>query len=366
MSLNTKILAAVATALCLSVPAAVIAQPMPQPDVEPGAEDPEDAAEEEVEGEMDDEEDRDWSVSGSLRMRVGQGTFVSVANDTEYADEIDDGSGAFNRVSLGVGISPTYRLGDYTLAGEIGFSQYLSAGGGSIRPYEGRFQDIELSASHEEGYTFDSIGVTLSPSANVTLPASKASRATTLITGTSLSLGVSKTFFDTLTLSYGLSGSRNFHQYTSPVVNIDEIGEENALYRVDGTEAIEPGRFMMPGRLNTQWGLSHSLSAMAMFGGKVMAMVNYSLMNSWSYAAGGYDDEFSSQYQCKTRCSGQMAMGMINVNYILNETVSLSMGLSNAQSPKTSDQRSYNFPFWNFSGAASNSSSISMGIMGSY
>ena len=359
MSLNTKIVAALVAACCLIVPATVVAQPMPEPEVDPGTDDPDDVAEDEL-----DDDDRDWSVSGSLRMRVGQGTFASIANDSEHADNVHDGSGAFNRVSMGVGINPTYQWGDYEFSGEIGYSQYLSAGGGSVRPYEGRFQDIELSASRE-GYTVDAIGVTISPSARVTLPASKSSRAATMIAGTGLSLGFSKTFFDQLTLSYGLGGSRNFHQYTAPVGNIDEIGEENALYRVDGTEAIEAGRFIMPGRLNTQWGMSHSLSAMVMFGGKVMAMANYSLSSSWTYAA-AYDDEFSSQYQCETRCSGQMAMGMINVSYILNETMSLSFGMANAQSPKTADQRSYNFPFWNFSGAASNSSSISMGVMGRY
>src|SRR5690554_6691072 len=58
-----------------------------------------------------------WSISGTIRTSIGQGTFVSPSNDTAYGDEIESGAGAFNRVNLVMGLAPSYTVGDFTFGG---------------------------------------------------------------------------------------------------------------------------------------------------------------------------------------------------------------------------------------------------------
>ena len=361
MTWNTKALVGLMAAFGLMAPTTLAAQPGPgevQPD------DVDDAVDEDLDDA--DEDDRPWSLGGGLRMMVGQGTFVSPSNDTEFAGEVHDGSGAFNRVSLFFGINAGYRWNDFSFSGSAGFSQYLSAGGGSTRPYEGRFQDIQLSAEHE-GFEIGETDINVSPSLSADLPLSTASRTQTMLTSFSGGVSISKTFFDAFSLGYSLSGSRNFHRSTTPILQQDDIQDDDLsspLYRVDGSEDLGGGRFTV-GRLNTQWGLSNSLSASIMFSPSIQVMANYGITNVWSYGSWD-DDEFSSEIQCTGRCSSQIAMGMVSANYVINENMSASLTLNNTQPPKTADQKSFNFPFWNFTGAASNSSRITLGLMGRY
>ncbi len=354
MSWNAKALGAAFAAICLMVPTVVSAQETAEPELD------EVVDEEETE---EEEERRPWSVSGSMRMAVGQGTFVSLAEDSEHADDVQSGVGAYDRVRMSFAISPSYSWNDFRFSGDIAYSQNLTAGGGIIEPYEGRFQDIGLSASHA-GYSHDGTGISISPSFSASLPASARSRAMTTIVATNLGASISRNFFESLSLSYRLGISRNFHEFTSPVLDVNELGEDNALYRVDGAEAVEPGRMAVAG-INTQWGMSHGVSASMSLSQSVRASANYGFQTGWTYKV-TEEDELASERQCVGRCSGQSMSGGLSVSYSVSPSLSFSGGLSTMQAPKTADQKSYNFPFWNFSGAASNASSITFGLNGSY
>ena len=349
------------TACFLSVPATALAQG-------PGDMDPA-GVDETDELDDDDDEDRPWRLGGGIRMMVGQGTFVSPANDTEFADEVHDGSGAYNRVSMLFAVNSSYQWNNFEFSGEIGFSQNLTAAGGSTRPYEGRLQDFELGASYggEEGYEIGDTGISVSPSIGMDLPTSTASRTRTMLASLSAGASISRTFFDRLSLSYSLGGSRTFHQHPNPVLDEEEIrGEDDfgsPLYRADGTEAVGPGRFAI-GQVNTEWGMSHGIGAQVMFSERVMAGANYALQTGWSYPVAG-DDEFAHERQCSGRCPGQLSMGGVMVNYLFNENIMINAGLNTRQRPKTADNKSFNFPFWNFNGAARNASMINVGVMGS-
>src|SRR5690554_4520395 len=97
-----------------SAQAPASAQPPGQSDI-PGADAPGQAvieqdteiAEDEIE-----EASKDWGVSVSLGTSVGQGTFASVSNDTEFADEVDAGDNAYDRWSLSLAVSPSYKITD--------------------------------------------------------------------------------------------------------------------------------------------------------------------------------------------------------------------------------------------------------------
>ncbi len=380
MTWNEKGVAAVLAAALMMAGGAVSAEQMPDMDpieeidgadaAETAIEDAEDEAEEDLDdldddlaGE-DDDDDKPWTIGGSARMSVGQGTFAQVSNDTQWAGEVDDGSGAFNRVSMNFGLNTSYRWEDFSFSGSTSVSQGLTAGGSPIAnaPYETRMGNIRLGAGWS-GYEFEDLGISVRPSISASLPSSATSRAQTLILGTSASVGLSKTFFNNLTLSYSLGGSRSFFRYTSPVLQTERVGEENVLIRMDGAEAVEPGRFAI-GRVNTPWGMSNNLSASFRLG-RVGANVSYTYTRRWSYAW-TEEDDFTSDIQCVGRCVGDGMSGAIGLSYRLNDTRSLSGGLNTGGTPKTADQQSFNFPFWNFNGASANRSSIALGLSGSY
>lgn len=309
-----------------------------------------------------DEEDKPWSVSGSMRMSIGQGTFARIANDSQWAGEVHDGSGAYNRVSMNFGVSPSYRWNDFSFGASFGVSQGLTAGGGMNRPYETRLGDVSLSAGWR-GHTFDAIGVTVTPSLRMTLPTSVRSQFTTLRLGTGASVGVSKRFFNAISLSYSLGAGRSFYEFRSPIVEVDRIGEENAIFRIDGAEAVQPGRFAVGG-VNTPWSMSNSFSASFALG-RVSTSLSYTYTRRWSYKW-TEEDEFTSDFQCVGRCVGDGMSGSLSLGYSLNDWLSLSGSLSSGGQPKTADQRSFNFPFWNFNGAAGGGSSIALGLSGRY
>lgn len=327
---------------------------------------PDTAADAEVDPDATDE-DRNWSLGAGMGLTVGQGTFVSPANDTDYADEIDDGSGAFNRVSTTFSVNAGYNWEGYQFSTGLSFRQSLTpAGVGSTRPYEGRFQDMELNAEREEGFEIADTGVEISPSASLTLPVSTGSRTATLLTGLSASASISRTFFDRLTLSYSLGGGRNFHRHTSPVLDEDDIQDDefsSRLFRPDGSEALGGGRFLVGG-INTEWSMSHGFGAGFMLGGGVMVMANYAIMTGWSYPV--EEDEFTHERQCSGRCPGQISMGMLMANYRVSENLAVNGGIRTMQPPKTMDNKSFNFPFYNFSRPASNRSMFTLGLSGTY
>ncbi len=362
---KVKPLVAAIAATLLTIPAMAGAQEAEMPDL---AEEPADTVEDELEA--DEDSPKPWSVSGTVSMSAYQGLLASPSNDTEFAGEIDDGSGAYNMAYMLTSISPSYQWDEFQFGAQLAYLQFLTAAGGMNEPYEGRFQDISLSAQWA-GYSHDGTGFSVAPSFQVTLPTSSRARAMTMRASTSLGVNVSRTFFDDLTLVYGLTGSRIFHEYTSPVMNIEEVGEDGALFRTEGTEAVEPGRFAVGG-INTQWGLVNTLTAMFAVTDSLSANVQYQLSSGWSYKV-TEDDEFASERQCTGRCPGRSAngrsaelgVGVLGVSYAASPNLSISGSLTTIRSPRTADNQSYNFPFWN-SDMASNSTYLSLGFTGTY
>ncbi len=320
----------------------------------------------------DDDEDRPWAVSMSLRSMVGQGTFAQVSNDTEWAGQIDDGRNAFNRWNLVFGISPSYQVGDFNFSASLSWVQWLTPGGGNAtsslsgganEPYQFRFQDIGLNAGWRT-FTSDALGVSATPSLSVRLPTSKVARTETLLLDVGASLSLRRTFFDKLTLSGGLSANQYFHEYTSPVVDIDVVGHDNVHYRVGGAEDIEPGRISIGGR-NLQYQVGTTLGASFGLPANLSASINYGLFNYWTYDVDN-DDEFMSEHAKPGRGWSQVTMGSFGLSYQVNEWIGTSLMATTIQTPKTADNKSFRFPFWNFAGAASNSTGITLGVSGSY
>lgn len=304
---------------------------------------------------------KDWSISASLGSTIGQGTFVDPANDSEWAGLVDDGDNAYDRVNLSLSLRPAYSFGDYSVSGSFGAVQWLTAGGGANEPGEFRIQDVGLSGGWA-GYTIPVIDTQVGAGLSLQLPTSTFSRALNLIVGTSVSGSLSKTFFERLTLSYSLSVGKDFHEREDLTVDAEDVGVENVLFR--SGEAVGGGQYAIGGVL-TEWALVNGVSANVKIWEKLSGSVSYALIDSWTYDWEN-DDSFTAPLADTGRGHGQATSTGISLSYPVWEHISLSGGIATSQQPKTDDQKSFRFPFWNFDGAARNASAIRLSVTGTY
>ena len=368
------LLSVLALTAALAIPAAATAQQIPGAGPDDTTLPDETLDEDELDELMDEdvEDERPWSVSMSLRSMVGQGTFVSPANDSEWAGQVDDGSGAYNRWNLVYNLAPSYQIGDFRLGLSLSWVQWLTEGGGvgatsisggANRAREFRFQDVTGSVGWKS-YTQENFGVTITPGLSVRLPGSVASRNQSLIADVSGSLSFTRQFMDDLTLTAGVSGSQAFHEFTSAVVDVEAVGVDNALFRPGGAEDVAPGRFAIGG-LNTKYALVTSLSASLSLPSDFSASMSYSMNSFWTYRLENAE-EFSGEHVRGDRGFAQVTASSLGVSYRVNQWASTSLSFVTLQPPKTSDNSSYRFPFWNFSSPASNYSSVNFAVTGTY
>ncbi|MEZ4458840.1 MAG: hypothetical protein R3E66_03750 [bacterium] len=318
-----------------------------------------------AEEEEEEEDAKDWSVSASLTTGIGQGTFTSIdTSTTEFADEVEDPANAYDRWNLGLSLSPSYTIEDLiTVSGSVAWTQGLVAGGGINEPNELRFQDIGLDVAWT-GHTFEAVPISVDAGLSFTLPTSDVSQTASLILGTSVNGSVSYTLFDKVRFAYSTSVGKDFHEFTSPVIDEAEVGAENAIWRAGGSERVGAGLLAIDG-VNTEWVWSNSLSASFPIWDKLRMSASYSLATFWTYDV-LKKDEFSNEVAQDGRGVGQSMSSGVTLSYPVLDYLSVSAGIRTSTQPKTADNRSFNFPFWNVDGAASNASQLRFGISANY
>lgn len=349
-------------------------------------------AETDADAEEEEEDGKKWSVGARVSSSVGQGTFVNVANDNPYYDPsctdpivqgcVGDARSAYDRASLSFGVNAGYRLDDFNFGTSISARKSLTRGGSTQRPRDMRIGDLGLSAGYK-GYTFESIGVSISPGISASLPTSLSSQFATRVLGTNLSVGISRTFLDRLNLSLGVGVGKDFHRSTIPGFNEAKWDEEDEFEFLDGNrpESIVyrsgenvRGIVFVDG-VNTEWSLSTSLSASFALYKKLSFAASYNFGTYWTYAVSREDHPLYGDVDPEIegfndgRGVGQSVSTSVGLSYPIelgDFGLNLSAGIGTGTAPKTDDNRSFKFPFWNFSGAAANGSALRFGISANY
>ena len=342
--------------------------------------------------EKEEKKSKDWRVGVRVGTSIGQGTFAAVENENEYFDPscthpiemgcVGDAGNAFDRVRMSYGINGSYTLQKFTFSTGLNLGQWLTAGGGINGPGEVRLSDSGLGISHA-GYTFESIGVNIAPSLGLQFPTSRFARIQTLILGTNLGVSISKTLFDRLGLSLNLGVGRDFHRFKGPLLNEERLQEKlddeeranlpenvrpEAVVHRD-SEELKPGLVAIGG-VNTAWSLSTGLSAGFAVYKKLRLSASYNISTSWTYALNDCAEcEPAQDFIQGNRGVGQGFSTSVGLSYpvkIKDVSLGFSAGIGTGGYPKTSDNKSFRFPFWNTSGAAANASSIRLGVSASY
>ncbi|MGM0558575.1 MAG: hypothetical protein ACQEVA_19475 [Myxococcota bacterium] len=363
----------------IGLPSTAFAQVAPQ---EPEA--TEDELDEDVDAMIEEEaeEKKPWEVSASLMTRVGQGTFVQQEPDTEFGREEGPAEGFANRVVNVYSLSPSYKLDDFTFSGSLSFSHWLTRGGGTSavpyssnanEPNEFRLQDIGLSAAWS-GYSIEPIDTRVSANFTTYLPTSKVSQTENLILTNVLSGSLSKTFFEKLSLTYGLSGLWLPHSTTSPTIDpevADNIRTGTLL--ADATSDLAGNGEAKIAGYNIEYGVGTSLSASIPVWKDLSFSTSYSLTKYWTYDIDNDDqrrseleDENGVRVADSGRGTADISTTTLSLSYPVNDYLSLSGGLYTRGPVKTLDNKGFRFPFWNTNGAANNFSAVQLSIEGSY
>ncbi len=318
------------------------------------------------------EEDKNWKVSGSITSRVGQGTFVGLRNDTNTEGELKPNGSAFNRANLIYRLQPSFTVGEFNFGATFSMVQWLTAGagtspttssGGANDPGDVYIQDTTLSGSWK-GYTFDSIGLNLAPSLEVGLPTWKVSQNNTKLFHLGGRLSLSKRFFERLTMQGIVGFTKYFYRYKTSAIDPSQVGEDNVLFRPGEAEDLGNGLVALGG-----YNLSHLLS----IGGNtkvkiwkgLSGSISYFFVNYYSYKGSG-QDELTGEYARPNRVLSQAISTSAKLSYRLNKYLRFSGGIGSFMAPKTTDNKSFRFPFWNTEGAAANRSWVQLGVKATY
>lgn len=268
-------------------------------------------------------------------------------------------------MSSSLGLSASYAFTDRingSLSG--GYLQYLSRYGGSVRRYEGRFQDITLGASH--GSLWRGGGFNLGAGLSGVLPVSSASRFSGLHTTLGGALTLSRSFGD-LSLSLQQRGSKNFHRYTSIVADLDRYPID-ALARADSIERITETQVALQTGLLTSHSLATALTASYRIVSGFSISASYALSNSWTYDNGTITEEdlFTSPNARVGRGFRQGQMGTLAARYSFLTHYSAGLSFSTAAPPKTADNERLRFPFWDFESGNLQYTTVALSLSGTY
>lgn len=307
------------------------------------------------------EEPRSWHVGGALTTRVGQGSFVALERDSGVPD---DGS-AYARVMLAASLWGAWAPHDaVTLTASGALTQWLTQGGGMNAPYETRLQDVQLGAIWS-GESLGPAGLHVSGGAGLGLPTSAVSQTATMLLDASVWAQLSARPLKPLWLGLTSSGGKTFHQYTSPVIEADEVGAGNALYRAGGAEDLGGGLVALDG-INTEYTWSNALAARVAVWGPLSAQVSYTLMSFWTYDVPREDGVQSSPLARSGRGFGQLSSGLIAVRADLMPELALTVGANTVMAPLSDDNKRVRFPLWDLSGAARNQTQLFLSVSGTY
>jgi hypothetical protein len=311
--------------------------------------------------EAGEEEKKAWSVSATVLSRGYQGLFTGLENgdDGLSSENAADTSYSYDRwLNLYV-LAGNYTVEDFTFGASMVWSHWLTPGGGLNEPYEFRIEDPSLTASWA-GYEIAPIDTTISASYSAALPVSDVSRTSNMVLGSSLATTASRTFFDKLSLSYTLGGGWTAHTREDATVTADNV----QIYRED---EVVGNDLVQIGGLNTQFSLTNALGASFPIWDKLSGSVSYSMTKYWTYHVDN-DDEMTPDVEgIQTgRGTADLTVASAALSYPVGDYVSLAGGVRTSQAPKSADNRTFRFPWWNFSSAAGNRSAIQLSVTGTY
>ena len=195
-------------------------------------------------------------------------------------------------------------------------------------------------------------GITFSPYIRLGFPSSYESR----FRDQYLSLAVAFDLADMLAkghlyLSYTFRFTKNFNKYTTATVSTND-DYPVAVARLKGNEELG-ANLIATGLQNTSFSIRDSLLASWLINPQWTLTFVFGIINSFTYSS--YPkDKFAAAAAKSGRGQNDYTFGVIDLTYQPWKHYGFSLGVSSYQPAKTADNKSFRFPFFDFSSEANN------------
>lgn len=282
------------------------------------------------------EQEKPYGISVVLDSSLGQGTFIT----DDYADN--------PYFAQTFQLLPSYKFMDVNFGLDISATMEYTDTDSATKNNQILFSDLTLSASKS---VLKSDFGNLAGSLKFNFPTSLASQATTLYFGMAIGLSYSK-IFGPFTLTYALSGKKNFNEYTTNVIKKEDLKDFETYGRKGGNEMLS-SEVIALGKNNVSYSIANSLSGAYSFNDSLTLSLSFGYSMAFVYKV-QEKDEYTSENAETGRSYRDLISGGIDVSYALNKMFSFSGGISTVQLPKETDTETYRFPWFNFSTPADN------------
>jgi long-subunit fatty acid transport protein len=281
--------------------------------------------------------DQPLHASIALSTIVGEATFVA-NRDTNDAV-----------VAQSVSLGPSYRLTDHVSVG-LGWSlgwEYTTPDGPPGAPVNRRYSpsDISGSISHSDLWSDHRSGLRLSGSIRAIAPTSFESRQNHTITNVTVSPSLSRAFLkDRLTLSYGFGFTKYFPaQATRGFVGCAD--DPSFLHPPGQEQPSTDSQRCGGGGMNTNFSISNSLGGSYKFTDKLSGSIGIGLSRAWKFTP---DGPVGSSGEPGLTGGLWQTTGDLSMSYAINDTYSVSGGVSSGQPALDSRQSRPRFPLFDF------------------
>lgn len=286
-----------------------------------------------------------------LDQAVGIGTFVS-------------GSQRRAQYDLAFDLRPSWKITDqHVITSRFALTQTLvtNADSGTTRKRDLLPSDTELRYTYRNAYVIPGVNVAMHPYLSVMLPSSKNSRFQKLILAVrpAISLSWKK---DWLSVGFTSRVTKNFHRYTQPTINQDNGA---AVARLRGNEDVGGG-FIATGGRNSEWSLFNDINVSFALPLDLNLLVDFYHLVSWTYDDTPTDDRTAENADSGRGVSDVVA-GTVELGWQTPvKPLSLALGATTAQTPKTPDNKSFRFPFFDFTSPSNNLTAIYFDVIASF
>jgi hypothetical protein len=280
-----------------------------------------------------------FTLNGKVEAGLGQGSFIADPNVRNPY------------FAWGASFVPAYYpIAALTLSVFAKISQEVTDSEIDSEAQQVLFYDMQLRCRYAVG-TIPKLGIDVFSEVRLYLPTSLVSRYETLVIAPLGRLSLIRAF-GPVVLGYSLMFRKNFHRYESPL--LDNAGDLPSAYvRARRPEDPRgPSQAPIAGN-NISFSLSNSFFVSYVPISRLSISAYYAISQSFTYRNYA-KDEFSSQYAEAGRGQRDVGIGGLEVWFRLDKRFSFSAGMYTGASPKTDDNKSFRFPFYDFHSTALN------------
>jgi len=297
-------------------------------------------------------------ASASLTQSLGGGTFVEDPHVRRASYDVSLGFTPYWR------ITPLLQLSATATVSQSLVENYDNQGAGAItKKNRTLLSDTGLALNHMRLITIPVVDVNVRGGVGLVFPTSLQSQYRSLYLGSKASVSLSK-IVGPVYLAYGFSFSKNFNRFTSPVVDVSEVGEHVVLAHFEGNEQLTTD-LVSTGGNNTSFGTGNQFLVSWNITDQISLAALYAVNHAWTYRS-YEDDELAGEYADGGRGMRNSQRGIIDITYMVNKHLSLSLGTDTLVAPKSANNKEFVFPFLNFSNNYRNNSSVYLSVGGRY